>query len=275
MKKLFLLPLFAFLALFVSCSSSDGDNMPDRYEEVFYGKLLKDGAIYNDDTKCELNVIADMASITIYNVGFLDGKELTLPNLTYVKSGDNYEIKGNNIIAIVGGKVDTSKIFRTVSASLKDGKFVVTADNEDIKIGFSNALQTPVKPADGKKSYKGNLLVGDFEKEVTIDVIIDRSASLVDVVMKDVKFAPNMPLVLDITVKEMPYVEEGGVATFAATDIDPYMNTEQSPSDKYRFSQISGEIKGGSMVLSAKMADNLAPYVAGKVFAFSGTEVVE
>lgn len=275
MKKLFLLPLFAFLALFVSCSSSDGDNMPDRYEEVFYGKLLKDGAIYNDDTKCELNVIADMASITIYNVGFLDGKEITLPNLTYVKSGDNYEIKGNKIIAIVGGKVDTSKIFRTVSASLKDGKFVVTADNEDIKIGFSNALQTPVKPADGKKSYKGNLLVGDFEKEVTIDVIIDRSASLVDVVMKDVKFAPNMPLVLDITVKEMPYVEEGGVATFAATDIDPYMNTEQSPSDKYRFSQISGEIKGGSMVLSAKMADNLAPYVAGKEFAFSGTEVVE
>ena len=275
MKKLFLLPLFAFLALFVSCSSSDGDNMPDRYEEVFYGKLLKDGAIYNDDTKCELNVIADMASITIYNVGFLDGKEITLPNLTYVKSGDNYEIKGNNIIAIVGGKVDTSKIFRTVSASLKDGKFVVTADNEDMKIGFSNALQTPVKPADGKKSYKGNLLVGDFEKEVTIDVIIARSASLVDVVMKDVKFAPNMPLVLDITVKEMPYTEEGGVATFAATDIDPYMNTEQSPSDKYRFSQISGEIKGGSMVLSAKMADNLAPYVAGKEFAFSGTEVVE
>ncbi len=275
MKKMFLLPLFAFLALFVSCSSSDGDNMPDRYEEVFYGKLLKDGAIYNDDTKCELNVIADMASITIYNVGFLDGKEITLPNLTYVKSGDNYEIKGNNIIAIVGGKVDTSKIFRTVSASLKDGKFVVTADNEDMKIGFSNALQTPVKPADGKKSYKGNLLVGDFEKEVTIDVIIARSASLVDVVMKDVKFAPNMPLVLDITVKEMPYTEEGGVATFAATDIDPYMNTEQSPSDKYRFSQISGEIKGGSMVLSAKMADNLAPYVAGKEFAFSGTEVVE
>lgn len=275
MKKLFLLPLFAFLALFVSCSSSDGDNMPDRYEEVFYGKLLKDGAIYNDDTKCELNVIANMASITIYNVGFLDGKEITLPNLTYVKSGDNYEIKGNNIIAIVGGKVDTSKIFRTVSASLKDGKFVVTADNEDMTIGFSNALQTPVKPADGKKSYKGNLLVGDFEKEVTIDVIIDRSASLVDVVMKDVKFAPNMPLVLDITVKEMPYTEEGGVATFAATDIDPYMNTEQSPSDKYRFSQISGEIKGGSMVLSAKMADNLAPYVAGKEFAFSGTEVVE
>lgn len=275
MKKLFLLPLFAFLALFVSCSSSDGDNMPDRYEEVFYGKLLKDGAIYNDDTKCELNVIANMASITIYNVGFLDGKEITLPNLTYVKSGDNYEIKGNNIIAIVGGKVDTSKIFRTVSASLKDGKFVVTADNEDMTIGFSNALQTPVKPADGKKSYKGNLLVGDFEKEVTIDVIIDRSASLVDVVMKDVKFAPNMPLVLDITVKEMPYVEKGGVATFAATDIDPYMNTEQSPSDKYRFSQISGEIKGGSMVLSAKMADNLAPYVAGKEYAFSGTEVVE
>lgn len=275
MKKLFLLPLFAFLALFVSCSSSDGDNMPDRYEEVFYGKLLKDGAIYNDDTKCELNVIADMASITIYNVGFLDGKELTLSNLTYVKSGDNYEIKGNNIIAIVGGKADTSKIFRTVSASLKDGKFVVTADNEDMTIGFSNALQTPVKPADGKKSYKGNLLVGDFEKEVTIDVVIDRAASIVDVVMKDVKFAPNMPLVLDITVKEMPYVEEGGVVAFAATDIDPYMNTEQSPSAQYRFSQISGAIEGGSMVLSAKMADNLAPYVAGKEFAFSGTEIVE
>lgn len=275
MKKLFLLPLFAFLALFVSCSSSDGDNMPDRYEEIFYGKLLKDGAIYNDDTKCELNVIADMASITIYNVGFLDGKELTLPNLTYVKSGDNYEIKGNKIIAIVGGKVDTSKIFRTVSASLKDGKFVVTADNEDMTIGFSNALQTPVKPADGKKSYKGNLLVGDFEKEVTIDVVIDRAASIVDVVMKDVKFAPNMPLVLDITVKEMPYVEEGGVAAFAATDIDPYMNTEQSPSAQYRFSQISGAIEGSSMVLSARMADNLAPYVAGKEFAFSGTEVVE
>jgi hypothetical protein len=29
------------------------------------------------------------------------------------------------------------------------------------------------------------------------------------------------------------------------------------------------------MVLSARMADNLAPYVAGKEFAFSGTEIVE
>ena len=278
MKKLFLLPILALFAVIVSCSSDDDNNMPEIVAKEFTGKLLLNGSPITDGIRCGLYVIDGEASITLYGVSFapaMPAMDITMPMLDCKKSADGYEISGTNVLPKSAGEPMMDFLMPSVTAFLKGDVFVVSAQTAMGTIGFSNALQTPVKPADGKKSYKGNLLVGDFEKEVTIDVIIDRSASLVDVVMKDVKFAPNMPLVLDITVKEMPYVEEGGVAAFAATDIDPYMNTEQSPSAQYRFSQISGAIEGGYMVLSAKMADNLAPYVAGKEFAFSGREVVE
>jgi hypothetical protein len=41
------------------------------------------------------------------------------------------------------------------------------------------------------------------------------------------------------------------------------------------FAVVEGDINGGRLTFTAKMADNLAPYVAGKEFVFSGEGVVE
>ena len=53
------------------------------------------------------------------------------------------------------------------------------------------------------------------------------------------------------------------------------MNTDTIPNTDYKFAMLHGTIDGNELLFNAKMADELAPHVAGKEFEFSGTEVAE
>ena len=126
-------------------------------------------------------------------------------------------------------------------------------------------------PENGDGVYYGDLVVGDYtQKSVGISVT-ETSDSTVDVFFDNVKFAAAMPLKIDITVKDVPSRKAGGVLSFSATDIDPYMNREAEPQPKYRFATISGAVEGDELVLVARMADDLKPSLAGKDFTFKGT----
>ena len=126
-------------------------------------------------------------------------------------------------------------------------------------------------PEGGEGVYRGDLLVGDYtQKNVGISVT-ETSDSTVDVFFDNVKFAAAMPLKIDITVKGVPCRNDGGVLSFAAVDIDPYMNREKEPQPEYRFAAISGAVEGGELVLEARMSDDLKPSRAGKQFSFKGS----
>ena len=126
-------------------------------------------------------------------------------------------------------------------------------------------------PADADGVYYGDLVVGDYtQKSVGISVT-ETTDSTVDVFFDNVKFAAAMPLKIDITVKDVPCIKAGGVLSFSAVDIDPYMNREKEPQPKYRFATISGAVEGDELVLVARMADDLKPSLAGKDFTFKGT----
>ena len=71
--------------------------------------------------------------------------------------------------------------------------------------------------------------------------------------------------------KSVPSRKVGGVLSFSAVDVDPYMNREVEPQPKYRFSTISGVVEGDELILVAKMAPDLKPSYAGKDFAFKGS----
>ena len=126
-------------------------------------------------------------------------------------------------------------------------------------------------PENGDGVYYGDLVVGDYtQKSVGISVT-ETSDSTVDVFFDNVKFAAAMPLKIDITVKDVPSHKAGGVLSFSATDIDPYMNREAEPQPKYRFASIAGAVEDGELCLEARMSDDLKPSRAGKSFSFKGT----
>ena len=126
-------------------------------------------------------------------------------------------------------------------------------------------------PENGDGVYYGDLVVGEYtQKSVGISVT-ETSDSTVDVFFDNVKFAAAMPLKIDITVKDVPSRKAGGVLSFSATDIDPYMNREAEPQPKYRFASIVGAVEDGELCLEARMSDDLKPSRAGKSFSFKGT----
>ena len=277
MKKLLFLPLLVMMAFVVSCSSDDDNNMPDVDNRVFTGKLLLNGSPITDGTMCELNVVEGTAAITLYGVQFapaMPAMDITIPMLNCRKSSNGYEISGKNVLPMVGDKPMDDFLISSVEASLTGDKFVVSAETELGTIGFSNAIIN-IKPNGGSaKNYKGSLVVGDFTKEDVV-ISVTKNGNAVDVLLNDVKFAANMPLVLDITLKALPCTVDGANLSFAAENVAPYMNTETEPAPQYMFAAVNGVVNAGKLSFDARMAEDLAPYVAGKEFVFRGEEIAE
>lgn len=277
MKKLLFLPLLVMMAFVVSCSSDGDNNMPDVDNRVFTGKLLLNGSPITDGTMCELNVVEGTAAITLYGVQFapaMPAMDITIPMLNCRKSSDGYEISGKNVLPMVGGKPMDDFLISSVEASLVGDKFVVSAVTALGTIGFSNAIIN-IKPDGGSaKNYKGSLVVGDFTKEDVV-ISVTKNGNAVDILLNDVKFAANMPLVLDITLKALPCTVDGANLSFAAENVAPYMNTETEPAPQYMFAAVNGVVNAGKLSFDARMAEDLAPYVAGKEFVFRGEEIAE
>ena len=275
MKRLFLLPLLVMLATIVSCSGDDDHNMPKIESKMFTGKLSLNESSVADGIRCELNIIDGVASVTLYGVKFAPAMpevDMTIPMLDCKKSSGVYEITGKNIMPLSGGQPMTDFMVSSVEASLVGEKFIMSAVTAVGTIGFSNVSVTPVTPSGS--NYRGMLQVGDFSKEVLVNVSKNDDAGTLDMVINDVKFAANMPLELDITLRDIPYVSDFGVS-FMAENVAPYINTEKEPAPASMFAVGEGDVKGGKLTFVARMADGLASYVAGKEFVFSGDGVVE
>lgn len=139
----------------------------------------------------------------------------------------------------------------------------------------NDGIEIPEEPETNSTSYNGTLLADTFAIAAVIDITPNANTSTVDVVLNDVKFAPNMPVVLDITLKGIPYTKSDSVFSFSANNVAPYINTGAEPVATYTFDKVQGRIIGKSLTLSATMAENLAPYIAGMEFLFNGTEVTK
>ncbi|MCQ2216963.1 MAG: hypothetical protein MJZ33_00585 [Paludibacteraceae bacterium] len=115
-------------------------------------------------------------------------------------------------------------------------------------------------------SYLGKMNVefADLTYETDSINIISSYDSLGMLVLdfKGVKFVPQMPVKLDITVPSIPCQKNGDVVTFQADTIIPTMSSKPMP--KYTASNIKGEIKGDSIAFSLNFADYPTSY-KGKV----------
>lgn len=278
MKKLLFMPLLAMLALFASCSDDDGPALPENKNEVFYGKLLLNGSPVADDVKCELVIIGDVATVSLYKVAFapmMPAMDIVIPLLKCNHNGGTYTMSGANVVPTVAGVPVEAYRMSSVEAWYSGDKLEVTAVTSMGTIMFSNAVLSITPVGGSGKSYEGDLAVGEFTSKIVVDIVKDEDASLLDIVINDVKFAAGMPMTLDITLKGIPYLMKDGAVVFEASDVVPYINAEPDPMPAYTFASVSGSIAGNSLTLNACMADGLAAYVAGKEFAFEGGETVK
>lgn len=273
MKK-FILPLLAIMALFVSCSDDSEGTQP--YDNTFYGNLIYNAAIVASDAKCDVSIVDNVATVTLYAVKFapaMPAMDIVIPGISCVKSNTGYLLSAENVVPLVAGVPVEAYAMSKVTGEISGGAFTVSCVTSRGTIVFDNRFAMPGNPALSDSSYAGELLVGGFAKNTVVDVTFNEAASTVDIVINDAKFAENMPLVIDIALRGIPYTSDETI-TFAATDVVPYINAEPEPVNAYTFATFEGNIVGGRLVLAAKMSENLAPYVAGKVFEFSG-EIVE
>ena len=282
MKK-FLLLVFVLMAMLVSCSSDDnGPDSPEVKNELFYGGLSLNGSLVSDDAECTLDIIGDSASIILHAVTFaptMPAMDIVIPSLNCEKNGDAYIISGKGIVPTVMGAPMERYTMYSVDARLIDGVFTLSAVMPMGTIGFSNATAEPepgIKPVSGKH-FKGILSAGDFTMETVVDVLSKDGVS--KIILNDVKFAKDMPVVIDITLADVPYTVEAGEEyveiSFVAENVVPFINTGTEPVPAYTFASVEGRISGDRLSLSAKMADDLAPYIAGKEFVFDGKVTVE
>lgn len=278
MKKLLFLPLLAMLALCASCSDDNGSTLPENKNEVFFGKLMFNGSPVADDVKCELVIIGDVATVSLYEVAFapaMPAMDIVIPLLKCNHNSGTYTMSGTNVVPTVAGVPVEAYRMSSVEAWYSGDKFEVTAVTSMGTIMFSNIL-LPITPVGGSgKSYEGDLAVGEFTSKIVVEIVKDEDASVLDIVINDVKFAAGMPMTLDVTLKGIPYLMKDGAVMFEASDVVPYINAEPDPMPAYTFASVSGSIAGNFLTLNARMADGLAAYVAGKEFAFEGGETVK
>lgn len=271
MKKFLFLPFMLFALVLASCS--DGSDNAVLKSGSFSGALLLENSVINNSAECSISVTGDSVSITLHSVAFAAGMpamDIEIPGLKYRAVSGDFIITGNNIIPFVYGTPAPKFTFSSLNATVANGELELSASMSMGTIGFSSSYK-PEVPVAGDKSYTGELVVDDFSKTTTIDVVFDESASTVDIVINDVKFAENMPMTLDITLKEIAYTyTTDGNVCFSGENVAPYIGLQVNPSDAYTFASVSGTIQGNSLSLSARMADNLAQYVAGKEFVFEG-----
>ena len=119
-------------------------------------------------------------------------------------------------------------------------------------------LETEI--GDDTPEYRGTMTVTYDGREyvtgnVAVRAALSRDGSTVDLKLLKVKFVPQMPVRLDITVPDIPVLETGGNGTvsFAADGILPY--TLGGYYEKYVVKDLSGTLDGNSIFFSLSFGD--------------------
>lgn len=86
---------------------------------------------------------------------------------------------------------------------------------------------------------------------------IDMPAKSCNLYILDAKFAENMPLTIDILLKDIPFVVEDGVVLFEAENVVPLIYTDifgqYIEGEEYKFSYIRGVLGSESIAFDADM----------------------
>lgn len=298
MKRLML--LLSVLAIFSSCTDEKIEFVPsfnvgEARMFQFTGDLqvgdytMSDAAVVVETNKNG----AGTMELKMEGVKFSDKMpvtiDITLSGVSCAETDGRLYFSGENIVPLVGGEANSDYTFAlltgwinadaseiTFSAKMADDlaphvagmNFVYSA-----KGGSEGGVVTP--PANNEavaREYVGALNAGTFTlAPITFEAAFDEQKNCVDIVMRKVKFAAAMPVTIDITLNAVPYSEaDDGTISFEAENWVPFIGATERPD--YKFGLLKGTVTADykNLSIDARMADDLAPYVAGMEFNYNG-----
>lgn len=119
-------------------------------------------------------------------------------------------------------------------------------------------------PSDGQ--FSGSMIVtsGDVDNvsdNVIVDISFSETEKTMDILLHQVKFVPQMPISLDVTVPGVAYTaaNEGGL-TFKGENIVPIAGMV-GPYPKYTVTSLTGKVSDGQLSMSLKFGDYPVKYV--------------
>ena len=276
MKKLFLFPLFAMLALLSACSSDDDDKLtiePAVTEAVYKGNLVFGETMFTVKCEYKYDTESNSCDIILKGVTFaaaMPKMDIVLENIPCTLKEGVVEFDGNSLTPIMsmGGMslpADDYKIDRligsaTVSAmNLKatmsmgelvfDGTLDNGSDEDDeavVEGEFSGAMSVL---ATGAESPFVN-------ESVRCELLPNDDFTAVDLVMYSTRFAENMPLTVDIKIEALPCELLDGEIHFGCDEtIVPLVRVgnEFIPMEAFAFYYIAGVCDGESLSFEAEM----------------------
>ncbi len=112
--------------------------------------------------------------------------------------------------------------------------------------------------------YSGTMTVtaggsDNVSEDVAVDCLLDKGTHTMKILFHKVKFVPQMPISLDVTVPDVGYSEKDGAVTFSGDGIVP-LSGGTVPFPKYTVTALSGILTANSLSLSLNFGDYPVTY---------------
>ncbi len=112
--------------------------------------------------------------------------------------------------------------------------------------------------------YSGTMTVtaggsDNVSEDVAVDCLLDKDARTMKILFYKVKFVPQMPVSLDVTVPDVGYSEKDGTVKFSADGIVP-LSGGTVPFPKYTVTALSGIMTATGISLSLNFGDYPVTY---------------
>ncbi len=107
--------------------------------------------------------------------------------------------------------------------------------------------------------YSGTMTVtaggsDNVSEDVAVDCLLDKDARTMKILFYKVKFVPQMPVSLDVTVPDVSYSEKDGTVTFSGDGIIP-LSGGTVPFPKYTVTSLTGTLSDSGLYLSLNFGD--------------------
>ena len=107
--------------------------------------------------------------------------------------------------------------------------------------------------------YSGTMTVtaggtDNVSEDVAVDCLLDKDAHTMKILFHKVKFVPQMPVSLDVTVPDVGYSEKGGSVKFSGDGIVP-LSGGTVPFPKYTVTALSGTLTATGITLRLNFGD--------------------
>lgn len=112
--------------------------------------------------------------------------------------------------------------------------------------------------------YSGTMTVSaggadNVSENVAVDCLLDKDSRTMKILFHKVKFVPQMPVSLDVTVPYVGYIEKDGTVKFTGDGIVP-LSGGTVPFPKYTVTALSGTLTTTSLSLSLNFGDYPVTY---------------